>query len=106
MLQRIWLTYQIPLALGYARTLHKAQGMTLRSRTLIDVNDVFFKDGKVPPAIIYTGISRARDIQQIKFVEGLNRRIFRVDKAKPDARALAYHRSIVEPYTPLSFLTD
>ena len=98
--QNVWVRYQIPLVLGYARTVHKAQGMTLNCTTLMDVNDVFFKHCIVPYSIIYTAISRAKHISQISFTRNARQQIFNPAKAKPDPDAFKFYMQTIETYTP------
>jgi hypothetical protein len=104
LLQRVWVRKQFPLAVGYARTFHKAQGMSLAQPTFMDVSDVYFPSGDgrraVPFGIIYVAISRARHIGQIRFARRTGP-IFNVSEARPDPAAFAYHQSVAAAYQPL-----
>jgi ATP-dependent DNA helicase PIF1 len=70
----------LPLALGYAWTFHKSQGLTL-TEVVIDGRRVF------APGQIYVGLSRCKDPH---FVQFLN---FNKDKIKCDPDALEYYKS-------------
>lgn len=57
---------QFPLALGYARTIHKSQGSTYRQPVLLNF------EGWFPPGLVYVGLSRATSLENIY----LSQRIF------------------------------
>lgn len=64
---------QIPLQLGYAFTIHKAQGLTL-SKIIIDLPESSFAEGQ-----LYTALSRTRRIGDIRLIGDLSPRHVKVD---------------------------
>ena len=65
---------QIPLALGYAISIHAAQGCTLDNAAL-DVGRGCFADGQ-----LYTAISRLRDMRNLTFVKPVGRQDLHTSK--------------------------
>lgn len=106
LLQRTWLRWQLPLQIGYARTAHKAQGITLRHPTRVDVINRFKHwsgtTAVAVPSIIYVIISRAQSVSQLYFERRRDGRIFEVADARPDPEALAYHLAATAAYRPLA----
>lgn len=98
--QRVYARRQLPLALGYARTVHKAQGTTLAQPTYVDLVNVECM-GRPRHSLIYTTISRATAIEQLCFRRNRIGRIFQVRHAVPDPAALAFHTDRVATYRPL-----
>lgn len=72
---------QIPLALSWAITIHKSQGMTL-DKIECDLQNVFV-DGQV-----YVAISRVRDIT------GLFIKSFNVDKIKANSKIIDFYKNL------------
>ena len=58
---------QVPLTLGYAISIHAAQGATLDNAAL-DTGRGCFADGQ-----LYTGLSRLRDLRNLSFVKPVSR---------------------------------
>ena len=100
-MQRIWVRYQLPLQIGYARTIHMAQGCSFDRPHHVDCVDVFFKGGYVPCSLIYTAVSRARSVDQLHFERDRNGRIFNPDRAVPTENALKYHLEVTRSYRPM-----
>jgi len=64
---------QIPLAVGYAITIHKAQGLSLAD-VRIDLGA-----GAFAPGQLYVGLSRARSVEGLSFAQPLRMDDVRVD---------------------------
>lgn len=74
---------QFPVALGWAVTIHKSQGMTLDS-VVIDLGSGAFCDGQS-----YVALSRCRSVEGIKLARGLNERDVRVNR-----KAVEFYRGV------------
>lgn len=68
-----YILFQIPLTLGYAITIHKSQGMTLRNGIIIKL-DKCFADGQ-----IYVGLSRSDCLKKVKII-GYNKKKIKTNK--------------------------
>lgn len=78
---------QLPIKLGYAISIYKAQGATLESAT-IDMGNL--PERYTMPAMLYVAISRVRDLRKLSFV-----RPPRLSDVKVDHTAVSYYNSIL-----------
>lgn len=79
---------QLPIKLGYAISIYKAQGATLESAT-IDMGNL--PEQYTMPAMLYVAISRVRDLRKLSFV-----RPPRMSDVKVDYAALNYYNRILK----------
>lgn len=100
-LQRIWARMQYPLEIGYARTAHKAQGISLTQPAHVNCTDVIMVGGRPTPSIIYVLVSRAQSISQLQFSRDEFNHIFDVRNARPAPEALRYQTAATGCYRPL-----
>lgn len=77
---------QLPIRLGYALSIHKAQGATFESVT-IDMGNL--PERYTMPATFYVAVSRVRDLRNLSFV-----RPPRLSDVKVDIKAVTYYNSI------------
>lgn len=74
---------QFPVALGWAVTIHKSQGMTLES-AVVDLGSGAFSDGQT-----YVALSRCRRVEGLRLARNLNDRDVRANK-----EALGFYKAI------------
>lgn len=77
---------QLPIKLGYACSLHKAQGRTLDS-AVIDMGNL--PEHFTMPSVFYVGITRVRDTTKLSFV-----RKPKLSDVKVDKTAIEFYKSI------------
>ena len=80
---------QIPLQLGWACTVHSAQGLTL------DQYAMDLGKGAFGPGITYVGLSRARDLSKISFATPITMRDIIVDE-----RVLNFYNNSFDTHQP------
>lgn len=74
---------QFPVALGWAVTIHKSQGMTLES-AVVDLGSGAFSDGQT-----YVALSRCRRVEGLRLARNLSQKDIRVNR-----EALEFYRII------------
>ena len=57
----LWIT-NFPVVLAWAITIHKSQGMTIRSKVCIDIGDSMFKNAH---GLAYVALSRVTKIENL-----------------------------------------
>ena len=87
---------QFPCTLAFARTIHSAQGSTIISTVDIDLVSIGFKDGQgvwqKVPGLVYTALSRARSLAQIRFRKKENGFILHPSSCAADPKVAAFYQ--------------
>jgi hypothetical protein len=76
---------QLPISLGYAMTVHKAQGLTLRGKVYVDIDDAF------EASQAYVAFSRFTNLQDIHLISYSEASLSKVNK-----KALEFDKSLAD----------